>query len=229
MNTTEIIVPESQSISLIREAMSAGADPAYLRELLAVRREWEADEARKSYFHAISEFQKRAPIIEKADKAYDKMYARMDRIWRTVRPLFTELGLSCTWQVCEIRDGLCHVEGQLAHVHGHSVPLVMDIAIPEILKGQNAAQQIGSARTYIQRYAFCSALGIVTGEDDDGTSAGTQYVTREQVEELSALLEKCPKGTIDSLLEWAECDGLSDIPASKFGGAKKALQAKVKA
>lgn len=224
---SNLTIPESQSISLIRDAMANGADPAYLRELLAVRREWEADEAKKAYFHSISEFQKRAPIIEKLDKAYDKMYARMDRIWRTVRPLFTELGLSCTWQVCEIRDGICHIEGQLAHAQGHSVPLMMDVAIPEILKGQNAAQQIGSARTYGVRYAFCAALGLQTGEDDDGHSAGSAYITREQVEELAVLLTKCPHGTLESLCEWAECDGLSDMPASKFPKAKSTLQKKI--
>ena len=69
------------SITLLREAMASGQDPQYLRELLAVRREWEADEARKAYFRAISEFQSRAPIIEKADDAHGKKYAKMDRIW----------------------------------------------------------------------------------------------------------------------------------------------------
>jgi hypothetical protein len=118
MATTEYLQPADgpSPVAIIREAIASGKSPEFLRELLNVRREWEADEARKAFNLAIAEFQRRAPIIEKADKAYDKQYARMDRIWREIRPLLTELGLSVTWQVCELRDQLCHVEGQLRHL-----------------------------------------------------------------------------------------------------------------
>lgn len=214
------------SISLIREAMASGQDPQYLRELLAVRREWEADEARKAYFRAISEFQSRAPIIEKGDDAHGKKYARMDRIWRTIRPLFTDLGLSCTWQVCTVRDNMCHVEGQLAHSQGHCVPLAMDVALPAIITGQNAAQQVGSARTYATRYAFCAATGIQTGEDDDAYSAGTDFATKEQVDLMESLLAKCDNGTRESLLEWAECDRVEEMPAAKVHKALATLKKK---
>lgn len=223
MSTTETItLPPAResadtSIALIREAMSNGADPATLRELLAVKREWEADEARKAYFRAISEFQNRAPIIEKGDDAHGKKYARMDRIWRTIRPLFTELGLSCTWQKCEVKDGLCHVEGQLAHIQGHSIELVMDVALPAIVPGQNAAQQVGSARTYATRYAFCAAIGLQTGEDDDA-AALTQKISRAQCDEILALLKKFPEWQKerDGLLGWQGVDKLDDLPLSAF-------------
>jgi hypothetical protein len=222
-------IPESQSISLIRDAMATGKDPAYLRELLAVRREWEADEARKAYFIAISDFQSRAPIIEKADDAHGKKYARMDRIWRTIRPLFTELGLSCTWQVCEVRDALVHVEGQLAHIQGHSIPLVMDVAIPELIRGQNAAQQIGSARTYATRYAFCAAVGLQTGEDDDAASIG--QITTEQADEIVALLRELPdwENVRDGVLQWMGIDTLTELPLTSFELVRHEVQRKIKA
>jgi hypothetical protein len=85
---------------------------------------------------------------------------------------------------------------------------------------------MGSATTYARRYALCSALGIVTGEDDDGNAAGTAYVTKEQSDELAALVRNTPEGTLAALLEWAACDSLSDLPAAKYNAAKKALIAK---
>ena len=180
------------ALTLIERAMVSDVSPEKLRALLDVRQAWEADEARKAYNKAISEFQRRAPIIEKADKAYDKSYARMDRIWRTIRPLFTELGLSITWQICEMREGdICHLEGALAHRDGHGIQIRQDIPVPDILKGQNKAQQMGSARTYAQRYALCGALGIVTGDDDDGHAAGTAFVTDAQAREITDLLQAC--------------------------------------
>jgi len=228
--TTALIIPDqqSQAAAMIQMAVDKGMPAEQLREFLAARREWEADEARKAYSQAIADFQSRCPIIEKGDKAHNKAYAAMDRIWRTIRPLLDETGLSIVWTVNTLTDYGLHIEGEIRHRAGHAVPISYDLPMPDKVTGQNAAQQMGSATTYARRYALCSALGIVTGEDDDGNAGGTQFVTREQVEELSGLLEKCPKGTLESLLEWAEVIGLSDLPAAKFGGAVKALKAKAK-
>lgn len=225
--------PNNGVVTLIREAMATGRSPEFLRELLAVRRDWEADEARKAYNIAISEFQRRAPIIEKADKAYDKAYARMDRIWRETRPLVTELGLSVTWQICTLSDDgtMCHVEGQLRHRDGHGEKLVQDIPLPELIKGQNRAQQMGSASTYAKRYAFCASLGIVTGDDDDGHAAGTQFVTYDQAQELAQMIDAC-RG-IDGFKEdafwgWVGAKTAAEIQANRYAEVKAMLQKKLK-
>lgn len=221
-------------IPLIREAIASKADPAQLRELLAVRREWESDEARKTFSLAVSDFQRRAPIISKGDKAYDKDYARMDRIWREVRPLLTELGLSVTWQACELRDGaICHVEGMLRHRDGHGERLVYDVPVPDLLKGQNKAQQMGSASTYAKRYAFCGALGIVTGDDDDGHAAATQFITRDQAATVGDKLDACrglPDFNEGAFWKWLGIEhGRTDlIPANRLNDVMGALERKLK-
>lgn len=219
------------ALTLIQQAMASGLSPEHLEKLLAVKKDWEADEARKLFYSAVSEFQRRCPIIEKGDLAHDKQYARIDRIWRTIRPLLADLKLSVTWQVCEIKDSMCHVEGMLAHEDGHSMRLVRDIPLPEIIRGQNKAQQAGSASSYAQRYALCGALGIVTGEDDDANAAGTQFVTYQQAEELDQLIQAC-RG-INGFDEakfwtWAEAKVAGEIPADKYAMAKRTLEAKLK-
>jgi hypothetical protein len=231
--STALIPNESGALALIREAIAGKAEPGQLRELLAVRREWEADEARKAFNFAVSEFQRRCPIIEKADKAYDKAYARMDRIWREIRPLLTELGLSVTWQVCELRDNaLCHVEGQLRHRDGHGERLAQDIPVPELIKGQNKAQQMGSASTYARRYALCAALGIVTGDDDDGHAAGVAFVTHDQAREIAGLIDAA-RGIADfnevAFWKWVGVGSKQpqDIPANRFGDVVASLKRKL--
>lgn len=228
---------DSDAVALIREAMKAGASPEYMRELLAVRREWQADEARKAFNLAVSEFQRRAPIIAKADKAYDKEYARMDRIWRETRPLITELGMSVTWQVCELRDGMCHVEGQLRHRDGHGEKLVFDCPLPAIIKSnsgkdaQNAAQQMGSASTYAKRYAFCAALGIVTGDDDDGNGAGANFITHDQAEEVGDLIDACrgvPGFHEQAFWGWAGATCTPEIKADRYADVCAMLRKKLK-
>lgn len=230
MSNTELTLADTGPNTVIREAIASGKSPEVLRELLAVRREWDADQARKAYHLAIAEFQKRAPIIEKGDKAYDKQYARMDRIWRAVRPITSELGLSVTWQVCELKDaGVCHVEGNLGHAQGHSVRLAMDIPIPDLIKGQNKAQQLGSAFTYAQRYAFCAALGIVTGEDDDGRGAGS-FVTEEQAKEIALLIDACrglPDFAEAKFWQWAQAEAPHEVQANRFNDVVRALNGKL--
>lgn len=231
------LAPATSAVAIIREAIESKADPAYLRELLAVRREWEQDEARKAYNAAIADFQRQAPIIEKADKAHDKQYARMDRIWREIRPLLTQLGLSVTWQVCELRgegaEALCHVEGQLRHRDGHGERLVQDIPMPELVRGQNKAQQMGSASTYARRYAMCAALGIVTGDDDDGHAAATALVTADEAREVAELLDACRGlGSFreDAFWGWVSVANRNAalIPASRLDEVKAALNKKLK-
>ncbi len=230
MTQLATVSEQPAAVALIREAMASGAKPEYLRELLAVRREWEADEARKAFNLSVSDFQRRAPIISKGDKAYDKQYARMDRIWREIRPLVTELGLSVTWQICELRDQVCHVEGQLRHRDGHGERLVQDIPMPELLKGQNRAQQMGSATTYAKRYALCSALGIVTGDDDDGHKAGTQFVTHDEARAIADTIDAArgvPGFNEKAFWGWVGAESAQEVPANRYGDVMAALKRKI--
>lgn len=238
--TTTAIQPaaENGALSIIREAIDSKVSPEHLRELLAVRQTWEADEARKAYNIAVADFQRRCPIIEKADKGYSADYARIDRIWRTIRPLLGELGLSVTWQIAELRNGLCHVEGQLRHRDGHGERLVYDCPLPALVKNssgrdvQNVAQQFGSASSYAKRYATCGALGVVTGEDDDdGHAAGTQYVTHDQAQEIAQLVDAC-RGIADfnekAFRKWIGVENPQDVPANRFNDVRDALNRKLK-
>jgi hypothetical protein len=226
----ELAQPANSAVSIIQQAIASGADPAYLRELLQVREQWEAGEARKLYSQAIADFQSRCPIIEKGDKAHNKQYAAMDRIWRTIRPLLDETGLSIVWTVNALTDYGLHIEGEIRHKAGHAVPISYDLPMPDKVTGQNAAQQMGSASSYAKRYATCAALGIVTGEDDDGLAAGTSYVTKEQADELTSILATLADrdGALAAMLEFGECDSVADLPAAKFIPCRKALLQKPK-
>jgi len=225
-------------LSLMSQAMQAGQDPAYLRELLAVRREWEEDEARKAFNVAMSEFQRWAPIIPKADKGDKSPFAKIDRIWRTIRPKLTELGLSLTWQICELRNAdLCHIEGKVAHKLGHFEKITFDVPVSGLITSKegravtNVSQMMGSAHSYAQRYATCSALGIITGEDDDGLKAGSQFITIEQTDELNEMIDAC-RGLAGwdepKFIAWVKADSTQEILAVRYNDVKRFLSNKLK-
>lgn len=189
-------------LSLVDSAKAAGlmapeVPVEKMRELLAVRQAYEADEARKAFSFALADFQRRAQIVEKGDDANGKKYAALDRIWRSIRPVITEVGLAISWQVCEIREGgaLCHLEGTLSHKQGHVVPLRFDMPAPDAITNssgkavQNKAQVFGSAMTYAKRYATCAVLGVVTGDDDDGNGGVKSMLDDKEVRELKEQLD----------------------------------------
>ena len=213
---------------LLRSVSDPGSDPAKLRELLAVRREWNADEAATAFNAAVVKFQQKCPIIPKLDKAYDKMYARIDRIWRTIRPLMEECGLAVTWESVRGEKGVCILEGHLRHTRGHAQALHHEIPLPELIKGQNTAQQAASGETYAKRYALCAALGVQLGEDDDGACGHGETITEAQAKELRGMA--AASGTAEATLCAAYgAKSVDAIPAAMFGAARAILNTKLDA
>jgi hypothetical protein len=212
---------------LMRSVSDPGSDPAKLRELLAVRREWNADEAAAAFNAAVVTFQQRCPIIPKLDKAYDKYYARMDRIWRMIRPLLETCGLAVTWESVRTEKEVCFLEGHLRHSRGHAQPLHHEVPVPELIKGQNAAQRAGSAETYAKRYATCAALGIQVGDDDDGAGGVSgDCITDEQARELRGMAQAT--GTKEDVL--CQAYGvrvIEAVPASMYAAVKAILNRKM--
>lgn len=219
------------SLDIIREAMtSKDVDPDKLQKLLDMQQQWDSEEQRKAFHSAIAAFQSNCPIIPKGDMANGRPYARLDRLWRAVRPLLSECGLSVIWTLCEVKDAVCSIEGKLIHRDGYSIDLKRDLPLPDVLSGQNASQRAGSANTYAKRYALCDALGIVTGEDDDANAVGPgsfidekQQATLEKtIRELGTEFDK------DAFYAWAGCDGLETFPSDLYQQGKGILERRKK-
>ena len=225
--TPEVMHAPINALTLIQQAMSnSDVDPDKLRALLAVKQDWEADEARKAFAQAMAKFQANAPIIKKSDDAHGKKYAALDTIWRQVRGLMDDCGLVASWQECTMAGSMIHLKGALMHKDGHSQALAYDLPMPKLITGQNEAQQMGSATTYAKRYALCSALNIVTGKDDDGNLGGAA-VTRDQAETLSDLLEQT--GTdLKKFLTFGKCKSLEAFPSALYGQGMALLTKKLK-
>lgn len=93
---------------------------------------------------------------------YSYGYAALDDILLATRPALTENGLAVVQPLNggSVRTLLLHESGEW---------LASDTRLP--LDGATKAQDVGSAVTYMRRYALCSMLGIAPEDDDDGASA----------------------------------------------------------
>jgi len=122
----------------------------------------------KHLFKALSEFQQECPTIHKDTQGYGYSYADLPSILTIINPLLKKHGLGFTQPIIgsSIQTIVFHVES------GESISSDIQIQEGVVLKGMNEFQVLGSAITYLRRYALSSILGIVTDKDTD--AAGEQ-------------------------------------------------------
>jgi hypothetical protein len=136
----------------------------------------------KHLFKALADFQQEVPVIHKGTSGYGYSYADLPAIFEKINPLMKKHGLGFTQLLnSESLDTVIfHIES------GESI--TSSVAIPHgvQLKGMNDFQVLGSAITYLRRYALSAALGLVTDKDTD--ASGVQ-------ESLSAQLTKQVKAS----------------------------------
>ena len=131
----------------------------------------------KNLYKALADFQQEVPVILKETSGYGYNYADLPAIFGVINPLMKKHGLGFSQAVdgTDVCTIVFHIES------GES--MTSKTAIPQgvTLKGMNDFQVLGSAITYIRRYALSSMLGLVTDKDTD--ASGEQTKTNKNVKE----------------------------------------------
>jgi hypothetical protein len=160
---------ETEAERLIRAAIEKQVPVDTMERLLVMRRELKAERAREAFFRSLMEFQGQCPVIAKTKTAdtgtYKYDYAPLDKIVEAVKPILQACGLSYTVQTRHEPDSMVAI-CTVHHVEGHSESSEFRAPIERTAR-MNDMQKAASAQTYAKRYAFCNALGILTGDDDD--------------------------------------------------------------
>ncbi|HEY5918589.1 MAG TPA: ERF family protein [Chryseolinea sp.] len=164
---------------LIAQAIDKGTSIETMEKLMAMRKEMKAEWAKEQFDSALSAFQSDCPIIKKRKKVMNKdgrsvryTYAPLDDIVEQVKPFLKVHGFSYTIDV-PVEDGFITSVVTLTHKDGHSKTSSFRIPIDKD-SYMNAQQQFASALTFGKRYAFCNALGVLTGDEDDDAQTAPQ-------------------------------------------------------
>lgn len=107
---------------------------------------------------------KTAKIRMKAGGEYSYSYADLGSTWDVARGPLTSNGLSIS-QLPSFADGWLQLTTILMHSSGQYISSQMQTRADEM-----DVKSIGSAITYLRRYAFASITGLVADEDDDGSA-----------------------------------------------------------
>lgn len=213
---------------LLRIAVEGNADLDKLERLMDLQERWEANQARKVFFDALSKFQASCPDIQKLDAAHNSKYAKLPRIVKAITPIMKDCGLSYRFEMEDAEQSI-RVTCIITHKDGHSENTSMT-AGADNSGSKNAIQGRASAVTYLQRYTLAGALGIVTIDaDDDGNGAGTpiKAINKAQAATIRGLLKRLPTTTESKMLGVYSCTQIEDLPECVFDQVVSTLNKRI--
>jgi len=133
----------------------------------------------KELYKALAEFQQEVPVILKDTTGYGYKYADLPAILKVINPLLKKHGLGFYQSIngTDVHTVIFHVK--TAEQIESSTAIPQDVK----LKGSNEFQVLGSAITYIRRYALSAMLGLITDKDTD--ASGEQVKPKAKPQDLS--------------------------------------------
>ena len=165
-------------VEMMQMALKGGVDPAQLKELFAVQKDWEANEARKAYHVAMTDFKANPPEISKDKKVNYKTkqggvvkyaHASLANVVKQINVALSKQGLSASWRTQQ--NGKIVVTCRIAHVLGHYEETSL-AAESDTSGSKNPIQAISSTVSYLERYTLLALTGLATyDQDNDGASA----------------------------------------------------------
>lgn len=194
-------LPDHSPAGIMLAMAQHGVSAADLRELLAMQREWRADEARNAFNQALAGF-KTEPVYVRKSKAvgYETnkgdfvgyKHAELADVVAAVGPALAKHGLSHRWDVTQTKDWIT-VKCILKHSAGHSESVEMG-GPPDNSGKKNVIQQIASTVSYLQRYTLKAITGVAEENDDNDGQGGADDT-----------VETYPQASFDSnLASWSE-------------------------
>lgn len=220
---------------MVSAAMSAGslavADPATLRELLAVQREWEAGEARKAFTRALAALKRDLPTVIAKDSEVDYTgnsgkrthytHASLAGVMEAVTGPLTQHGFSLAWEPAT-GERTVRVTCRLTHSEGHTQECTLDAA-PDTSGQKSGPQAIMSTITLLERYSALALLGIATKDmkepppKDPPTDVAPVDVARnlraaKRLADLGVPLAEAERHVGRAVNEWTSAD-VESMPA----------------
>ncbi len=191
---SKAIVDRNNVDSLIQFAIQSQAGLEQLKEVMKMKYEHEAREAKKKFHYEFCRLQADLPEIPKdKDVKNDRKellysYSSLPMIVKTIKPFTKQYGFSFGWSEESIKDGVKRIHNHITG-YGHTESTYVDIPIMAPNRMTNSTQQMGSATTYGKRYSICNSLGIVSDEDDDGRSNDDKPATQNKSSKPPAVKE----------------------------------------
>lgn len=227
-------------MAMLQVAVEKGASVEQLERLMALQERWEANEAKKEFVAAMTQFKESPVIIEKnatVDFASAKgrthyKHATLANVCDAIGPELSKVGISHRWETEQLENGMIRVTCVLTHARGHSEKVFLQAGRDES-GNKNNIQAVGSTVTYLQRYTLLAATGMAVADQRDDDGAGGRGVHEldaglkaDYMKQVEALADKKHAEALWQTIA-AECSKSGDVAA--YEELKRAVAAKVRA
>ena len=98
---------------------------------------------------------------DSANPFFKSKYADLESVWDACRSLLAENGLCVMQFPGEFLEGCMSLNTILAHSSGEYIKQTMEVPVTKL-----DPQGVGSALTYMRRYALAAVVGVVQADDD---------------------------------------------------------------
>lgn len=223
-------------LAMIQHVVENGGDVEKLRELLTLKREFDADMARKAFHEAFAACQAEIPAVlrNKDNKQTQSRYADLAAIEAVAAPVIARHGLAVRF--FPVKSDMAEhygVDCIVSHRQGHSESYHADVPADGAgLKGnanKTATHAFGSTMSYGRRYLLCMIFNIATTDDDDGNAAakGSANISEAQYVELQGLIDTA--GIAESVVLTAEkVAALHFLPERRYASVRAKLETTIK-
>lgn len=223
----ELPVVQANPMSMLAVAIQKGMDLDTIKELRALQKDWEADEARKAFNNAFAAFKAEAVHVIK-NKTVDagplsgKKYAELFAVVNAITPALSKHGLGAAWKITKDEKEWIEVTCILKHAMGHSESVSMG-GCPDTGGAKSPIQARASTVSYLERYTLKAICGVSEqGDDSDGNKRKTEV---EPDAEGKKVLESC--GSLGALqTAWK---ALTAQQRSTLGPTKDECKARIEA
>lgn len=192
------LAPASDATAIMHMIERVSRDPSVdlerMRELLAMRKEIVADEAREAFNHALAAAQSemRSVSADASNPQTKSKYASYHAVDRALRPIYSKHGLAVSFDTGKAdEENYIRVFCIVAlgkHERTYHIDMPADGKGAKGGDVMTKTHAVGASVTYGRRYLLLMIFNVAIGEDDDGNSAGGggETVNEEQLERLQA-------------------------------------------
>lgn len=225
METKEIAVRKSPA-EISMELLKSGLKAEDLQGILAVQKDFEANEAMKAYNLDMVEVHRKIESVAKTKRndQTKSRYAELDEIIKSAKPIYTEGGFSVSFS-----EGIgapaenVRVACEVVHRLGHKQSYFYDVPLDGVgIKGNANMTKIhakASSVSYGRRYLMCMIFNIPTSDDNDGNNSNIETLDEKQLvtvnDYLRSLSDK-KKIDVKKFLSVFKVEKVEQLPKARY-------------
>jgi hypothetical protein len=229
----QVIQPSDSVNPMVAMMIQAGRIDD-IGQMLEYQKQWEENEAKKSFNRDMASFRAEAPVLKKDQHVSFKTSKGVTDYWHTslglmvdtINPILAKYNFNFNWRNNQSDAGLVSVTCTVTHKDGYSISDTLHSA-PDDSGGKNSIQQVKSAVTYLRRATLESVLGLASesgGSDDDARNSvkPPETITEKQKNEIEEALKESTK-TLQDIIDFAnkaakreDIESLDQVPAKGF-------------